>query len=166
LSRRSLDLRRPRAGEWLALAAGILLGASLFLPWFGRGRSGWEALAALDVVLVATALTAVALWILSVTQRAAALPVAFAASAALLGVVALAWVGVRLLLPPEDAADRGPGGFVALVAAAGVGAGGALSMREDPAPRGAEARRLAEEELARVEVLPPPPAGGDGAPGA
>ena len=32
-----MDLRRLRAGEWLAAAAGVALVVSLFLPWYEIG---------------------------------------------------------------------------------------------------------------------------------
>ena len=71
--------RRPGPGELLAGASGILLLLAMFLPWFavdaglrlpgrsdaiivdGRGVDAWEAFGAIDVVLAAGALLAIAL---------------------------------------------------------------------------------------------------------
>ena len=49
-----MDLRRLRAGEWIAGVAGLVLLVALFLPWYGDeagSRTGWQSLGALDVVL-------------------------------------------------------------------------------------------------------------------
>src|SRR5688572_20013404 len=49
---RRMDLRRLRAGEWIAAVSGAAVLASLFLPWYDDGAadlSGWEALGAIDV---------------------------------------------------------------------------------------------------------------------
>lgn len=63
-----MDLRRLRVGEWITAIAGIVLLVSLFLPWMeiadgsGAGHSGWETLAAVDVLLAILGLWALAVW--------------------------------------------------------------------------------------------------------
>ena len=59
-----MDLRRLRAGEWIAGISGLVLLVALFLPWYGDdagSRTGWESLGALDVVLALVALSALAI---------------------------------------------------------------------------------------------------------
>jgi len=120
---------------------------SLFLPWYGTDSdgcpappaecsassvSGWESFAVLDLVLLAAALMAVATLVLALTQRAPAAPVETAALTAIAGVIALAWVALRLLAAPESADGLGVRwGWLGLAATAGVAAGAWLSMRDE-----------------------------------
>ena len=60
-----MDLRRLRAGEWIVALSGVALLGSLFAPWYAGGRTGWEALAANDVILALIAGAAVALWLIT-----------------------------------------------------------------------------------------------------
>jgi hypothetical protein len=75
-----MDFRRLDRGELIAVAGGILLGASLFLPWYRLGNAnavlndchgpnasctGWEALTILRVLLLIAAVAPLILaWII------------------------------------------------------------------------------------------------------
>ena len=85
-----MDLRRLRAGEWLAAAGGVLLLVSLALPWYeadGGDVSGFEAFTVVDILLVLVAAVAIALAVLQATQTTQALPVAFGVLTVTVGVI-------------------------------------------------------------------------------
>ena len=87
-----MDLRRLRAGEWIAGISGLALLVALFLPWYGDdagSRTGWESLGALDVVLAVVALAALAIPVVTAVQRVPALPLAHQSLTALVGLLAL-----------------------------------------------------------------------------
>ena len=129
-----MDLRRLRAGEWITALAGAVLIASLFLPWYGGGSgdlTGWEALAAGDVLLAAIGAFAVAVLVVTAAEATAAVPLAMDCFATLLGLVASVYVLVRLASLPDLADGRDEGLWLALLGAIGVIAGGALAMRDE-----------------------------------
>ena len=165
-----MDLRRLRAGDWLAALSGLVLLVSLLLPWYERGPtaciavvgvkcpeprsfSAFEALTVIDWVLVAIALFALALWAATATQQAAAVPVATSSLLTLLALVALVLGVVRIVDLPDLGRDmsRDWGLLVSLAATAGLFCGAALATRDERQP--AAARK--EVEL----VTPPGPAG-------
>jgi hypothetical protein len=124
-----MDVRRLRAGEWVAGLSGGLLLVSLFLPWYGP--TAWEALAVNDVLLALIAAVAVALPLITATQGVPAVPVAFGAILALAGAVATALVLIRVAWPPDGAGAREPGIWLALAGAVGSAAGGWLTIRDE-----------------------------------
>jgi hypothetical protein len=166
-----VDLRRLRAGEWLAALSGIALLASLFLPWYGPGGpqgffciagygntiarggfacgnvSGWESLTAIDVLLAFVAASGVLLAIVTANQRVPAVPVALSALVALFGAVGFVLVLIRALDLPNWTHEREWGLWLALAGAAGIVAGSVLSMREEIRPG---------EGSVHVETLPAP----------
>ena len=152
-----MSIPPPRAGEWLGLGAGAAVVASLFLPWYAPAVTGWRALRVLDLVLLATALLAAAGWASGARARSPALPMALAALTAALGAVATLATVIRVIDPPAGAGGARPGAALGVAAAAAVVVGAALALREDPPLEGEAARRAAADELARAEVLPPPP---------
>jgi hypothetical protein len=155
-----VSLRWLKPGELIAGAAGVLLLVALFLPWYsiavelgGAGRleariSGWQALSVIDVLLAIAALCGIALLVSQATMRRPGVPVALSVVASVLGIVATLLVLFRLVDAPGPA-DRAIGIWLALLGAAGVGAGGWLSM-------GDERNRGVPEPP--VEVRPAPPA--------
>jgi hypothetical protein len=157
-----MDLRRLRAGEWVAGLSGAGLIATLSLPWYDGEVSAWEALAVLDVLLVSAGVFAISLIVITATQRTVAIPIATAAATALLGVAATLAATFRVLVLPDLAAHRSAGVFLGLAASAGIFAGGLLAMRDERQDGGEEAidatgRRARSREP--VETLPPPVAG-------
>jgi hypothetical protein len=130
-----MDLRRLRAGEWIAAASGAALLVSLFLPWYRAAGSGdataWEALSAVDVVLAAIALAAVSLLGVAATQRVPAVPLALEALITLFGMVASVLVLVRLLALPGAADELAGGIWLGLAGAVGIVVGAGVAMRDE-----------------------------------
>jgi len=146
-----MDVRRLRAGEWIIALSGAALLVSLLLPWYsheGEDRSGFEALAANDVILALIAASAVALFLITATQRVPAVPVALESLLALLGFVATILVLVRTAWPPDQ---REWGLWLALAGAVGIAVGGWIAIRDE---RLSEAGRHTD---ATGRPGPPPP---------
>jgi hypothetical protein len=97
-------------------------------------RSGWESLAAFDVLLALVAATAVALPVITATQRVPAVPIALAAVVTLVGLVGVVLVLIRVLDIPNWAFDREWGLWLALASSVGIVAGGCLAMRAEHWP--------------------------------
>jgi hypothetical protein len=145
-------VRRVRAGEWLAGAAGLLLLVSLFLDWYdGPGSDGPGTV--VTVVLALLALSGPALLAVQATRSSPALPAALSVIVVTCGALATLLVLVKLVLQPGDngAVGLAAGAWIALVAALGLLAAGWRSMGTERNP-GAP--------VPRVEVRPAPPAAG------
>ena len=84
-----------------------------------------------DVILALVAACAISVTVATTVFRVAAVPIALDAIITLFGLVALVLVLIRVLDLPDGAAGREAGLWVALAAAAGVAASGALSMRDE-----------------------------------
>ena len=123
-----MDLRRLRAGEWIVALSGAALFVSLFLPWYGESRTGWQALAVNDAILAVIAAAAIGVLVVTATQRVPAVPVAFEAIVTWLGLVAVVLVLVRVVWP---AGGREWGLWVALASAVSLTAGAWIGMREE-----------------------------------
>jgi FtsH-binding integral membrane protein len=143
-----MGLRRLRSGEWIAALSSAALLASLFAPWYGPdSASGWEALAATDVLLAVVAAAGVLLGIVTATQRVPAVPIALAAVVALFGVVGVVLVVLRIANVPDELSGREWGVWLALAGAAGIVAGASIAMREE---------RWPGDEPVHVETMPAP----------
>jgi hypothetical protein len=164
-----MDLRRLRAGEWIAALSGVLLLVALFVPWYERGPvacialagvkcpnpeqfTGWESFAVIDVVLALVALYALAVWVVTATQPTGAIGIAMDATLALLGIAATVIVGLRLASMPDLGrhVERTVGVYLALAGALGVAVGGWLAMENERGP--------AEPRTQPERVPPPEPA--------
>ena len=134
----------------IAAAGGLVLLVCMFLPWFdgtlsGRGANnvplqtttGWEAFGGVfDIVIVVLAAAPVAIAVARATDSLPPLPFEQGVLVLAAGVLLLIIVGVRLIDPPDAINVAIPGleldpsrklaGFLALVAAAAVAAGGHL----------------------------------------
>jgi hypothetical protein len=149
-----MDFGKLRRGELIAAAGGLLLlitlflvdwysaGASVTLPlgttvsvsgdfgaWDGEGFLGFIA----NLVILAAALLAVGLAVLTVTSRTIALPVAASALTTALGIAAVVMVLMRMVFQPgpNELIDLKFGILLALVAALIVTYGGWQSMKEE-----------------------------------
>jgi hypothetical protein len=173
-----MDLRRLRAGEWTAAVAAVALLVSLFLPWYERDTafciavvgvecpetdyvSGWEALSAIDLFLAAAALSAFALWLVTVTQRTVAVALALNVFVVIGAAVALVLVLVRVLDQPD--LGRGYGlswGIVAAALAAGALLGGSWRAlrdeRRSPPGKSTDVTGRPVPPEPPIEPLPPP----------
>jgi heme A synthase len=149
-----MDLRRLRAGEWLAGVSGLVLLVALFLPWYGDdagSRTGWESLGALDVVLAVVALSALAIPVVTALERVPAVPLAHQSLTTLVGLLAVVLVLIRVLNMPDWAAEREWGLWVALAATLGIASGGLVAMRDERLTRGER-----HTDLTGVPVAAPP----------
>jgi hypothetical protein len=163
-----MDLRRLRAGEWIAAVSGAALIVSLFLPWYSfagvvarddrgvawariRGVStdwtGWDALAVNDVILALVGASAVLLLAVTAWQATAALPLALSGLLTLFGLVAVVLVLVGVVWLPDLADTREAGVWLALAGSLGVLAGAWLAMGDE---------RLPAADRPDVEAMPAP----------
>jgi hypothetical protein len=145
-----MDLRRLRAGEWVAAASGVALLVSLFLPWYEFDicavpaselatsdcptMTGWEALAAIDVLLAFVAASGVLLAIVTAVQRVPAVPIATSALVTISGMFGVLLVLYRLIDIPDGAAGREWAIWLGLAGAAGIVAGAFIAMRDEIRP--------------------------------
>src|SRR5215207_11638714 len=157
-----MDLRRLRAGEWIAGISGLVLLVALFLPWYGDdvgSRTGWQSLGALDVVLGVVALAALAIPVVTAVQRAPAVPLAHESLTVLVGLLALVLVLIRVLNMPDWAAEREWGLWLGLAGTLGIVVGGLTAMRDERLTRGERHTDLTGVPVAaqrEIETLPPP----------
>jgi hypothetical protein len=143
-----MDLRRLRAGEWVAAASGVALLVSLFLPWYGpESRTAWEALTAIDVLLAFVAATGVLLAIATATHAVPAVPIALSALVTFAGIFGVLLVLFRVLDLPDGTSGREWGLWLGLAGAVGIVAGAMIAMREE---------RAIEAASVKVESLPAP----------
>ncbi len=133
-----MDLRRLRAGEWIAGVAGLALLVSLFLPWYevvGTDVNAFEAFAVYDVLLVALAAGGIALTVVTANQRSPAMGIALDGLVSLAALVVFLLLLIRVLNMPGDldaaGAERATFAWVGLLATLGVLVGGFVSMRDE-----------------------------------
>jgi hypothetical protein len=178
----------------MAGACGALLFIVMFLPWYEIGgslppqlretvraigaasgidlnRNAWEAFSVIDLVLLAAVLAAVGLAVLTITQRAVALPVAMSVIVTFLGALAAVLVLYRLINEPGFVLGSGPTAghlpdrviairfwaYVGFALTLGIAVGGFLSMADEGA------RLTAAEAAPEPTTRQAPPPGGTGA---
>jgi hypothetical protein len=143
-----MNLRRLRAGEWMAAVSGVALLVSLFLPWYGPASlTAWESLGAIDVLLAFVAATGVLLAIAAATQPVAAVPIALSALVTFAGLFGVVLVLFRVLDLPGGASGREWALWLGLAGAIGIVAGAITAMREE---------RSTEAAPVKIESLPAP----------
>ena len=162
-----MDLRRLRAGEWIAAVSGASLVVSLFLPWYSVGDgelSAFEAYAAVDLLLLLLGLLGVGLLVVTAVQRTAAVGVASDALLTIVAGVVVAVAVIRALnLPGEleaTGADRAAFLWVGLGAALVVLVGSVVAMRDErlsPPGRHTDATGVPVDAPPAIETLPAPP---------
>lgn len=132
-----MDLRRLRAGEWIAAVCGVGLLVSLWLPWYSAkpdavaSRNAWQSLAALDFLLALIAAAAVALLVITATQSVPAVPIAASVFLSFAGFLGVVLVLIRVLSLPEGADGREWALWLALASAIGIVAGALVAMRDE-----------------------------------
>jgi hypothetical protein len=149
-------LGRLSNGERIAGISAILLFVFMFFHWFGvkvvntsnllpffggggPGKSAWDALDYIPIVLVIAILATLAVAALRLTNAVHRPPIPLNAVVATLGIASVALVLFRIVNPPIFAVGRTltiEGTvqlpiFLALAAAAGIAFGGCLAMREE-----------------------------------
>ena len=172
-----MDLRRLRAGEWIAAVSGAVLVVSLFLPWYSVDRpaarrvggqavdlSAWEVLSIVDVLLFAIGLLAMGLLVLTAIQRTAAVGIAADALLTLAAGVVLLIAAVRVLNLPGDVeavgGTRAAFAWIGLLATFGVVAGTTVAMRDERLSKPGRPTDATGAPVAappQVERLPAPP---------
>lgn len=159
-----MDLRRLRAGEWIAGVSGIALLIALFLPWYRREPStdisAWEAFSVVDVVLAGVALLGIAVFVVIAVQRTAAVGIAVESLVTILAGVGLIVVMVRVLNVPDALeADRTAFVVAGPLATLGVFAGSLIGMRDERLSkpgRPTDATGVPIEAQPEIEVIPSP----------
>jgi hypothetical protein len=157
-----MDLRRLRAGEWIAGISGLVLLVALFLPWYADdagSRTGWQSLGALDVVLAILALSALAIPVVTAFHRVPAVPLAHQTLTTLTSLLVALLVLIRVLNMPDWATGREWGLWVALAATLAVAAGALLAMRDERLARAGRHTDLTGVPVPQpleVETLPAP----------
>jgi hypothetical protein len=149
-----MDLSKLRRGEIIAAVGGIvLLFAMFFLDWYevatdlstpfgdvsvaGGGVRAWESQGftgtIADLVILAAAIAAVGLAVVTATSRTVALPVAASALTAGLGIAAVVMVVLRMLFQPgpNEFVELRFGIWLALISSAVIAYGGWEAMREE-----------------------------------
>ena len=144
-----MDLGKLRRGEVIAALGGLLLLIALFFfDWYSGFKEipvgpastdfgAWDSAGLLgfvaDLVILAAALAAVSLAVLTATSRTVALPVAASALTASLGIAAVGMILLRMIFQPGSNAqiDLKFGILLALIAALIVAYGGWDSMKEE-----------------------------------
>jgi hypothetical protein len=109
-----MDLRRLRAGEWLAVAGAVALAAALFLPW--------DPPIVIAVLLALLAVLALVLGVLQATQDTPATPLGAGVLTVVFGFVGVVLVVIHL---------GGAGAWVALAATVAITAGGWHSISSE-----------------------------------
>ena len=164
-----MDLRRLRAGEWIAAAAGLVLIVSLFLPWYEAGAfevNAWESFGLLDVLLFVSGAVGIGVLMITAAQRTAAVGIATQALAFLVTApiaVATLW---RVLNVPDDLNAVGAGrtafAWIGLLSAIGVAAGTLVAMRDERvsrAGRPTDPTGVPVDAPPEIETVPAPPRG-------
>lgn len=179
-----MDLRRLRIGELVAGAGGALLVIALVVPWYSydvatsfgaapqlNSRNGFDAMALADLVLLALALAALGLVVVTALEKTVAVPIAYATLLCLGSLVGLIFALAHLgSAPPpsqpvpaetsvESSTSAGP--YLTLLAVLAVLSGSLLAMRDErlskrSRPTDGTGRPI--EAAPEVERLAPPPA--------
>jgi hypothetical protein len=142
---RAVDLSRLRRGEWIVgVAAVVLLGSMLLLPWYGLTRisgppgpaffiaysvDGWNGLTGLHWLMLVTILAAFALVFFQATRRAPAIPATFSVLVAWLGVLTALWLVFREFISAPG--DLKIGAIVGLISLCAIAFGGWDSLHEE-----------------------------------
>jgi hypothetical protein len=153
-----MDLKRLSSGEKIAGASALLLFVLMFFDWFGSkddgelrffsiGRSAWEALDYIPLVLVIAIAAALAVATLRLTDSTYKPPVPANAVVAVLGSASALLILFRIVDPPNFGSFEEIWGtvaiegtaqtpiFLALAAATGIALGGYLAWWQEGASR-------------------------------
>ncbi|HEU4703120.1 MAG TPA: hypothetical protein VFS37_11625 [Conexibacter sp.] len=180
----AFDISRLRRGEKIAAVAAVVLFILMFFDWYtvsvsggllgglSVGGSAWQSFGFIDIVLLVTILAAIALAVLTATERSPALPVTLSVIVTALAGLATLLVLYRLIDTPvgdvPDGVDvsRTVWAFLGLVAVAAITYGGYLSMREegssfsdarDQARAAFDSAAPRRDDAGSASAPPPPP---------
>jgi hypothetical protein len=177
-----MDLSKLRRGELIAAVGGIVLLFAMFaLDWYevslstpfgdvsvaGGGVKAWESQGftgtIANLVILAAAVAAVGLAVVTATSRNVALPVAASALTAALGIGAVVMVLLRILFQPgeNEFVELRFGIWLALIASGVIAYGGWEAMKEEGTTFD-DARHQLRTRMSEpgAQAPPPPPAPG------
>jgi len=134
-----MDLRRLRAGEWIAGVAGLVLLVSLFKPWYELAGivevTGFQAFDIYDVLLVGLALAGMSLVVVTANQKSPAMGIALDGLTSIFALVMSILLVIRVLKLPGDldhpTTERMTFLWVGLAATFGVLVGAVVAMRDE-----------------------------------
>jgi hypothetical protein len=129
-----MSFARLRAGELLALAGAVCVIVSLFARNYEAPRGAldaWSTFGVGVVLLLLAVLAAIALSVLTVFERSAALPVAAEVIGIALGFAATIAAIVRAIERPDGATMACVGVWLALAGAVAILVGAWLSLRDE-----------------------------------
>jgi hypothetical protein len=166
-----VELSRLRSGDVIAGLGGVALLAVMFLDWYAAGGSAtfqgqdievslgfnaWQAFSVTDVILALTALSGIALAVLTASRRSPALPVAAGVITSTLGAIATLLVFYRILNQPgpNEFFEVKLGAFLGFLATLAVAVGGYRAMQDEQG----------EEAPMPTDVRPTPAREGTGDP--
>jgi hypothetical protein len=134
--RHLLDGLDRLSGQFGALGPALRQGTSYLRHAGALDVSAWQAFQQIDAVLLLVAVVAIAVGLLSLTERARGAGAVLAA----IGLAAAALVVYRIVqrVAPGEILQPAWGAYLALGCALGVAAGGALTARRDSAPAAPE----------------------------
>jgi hypothetical protein len=174
-----MDLSKLRRGELIAAVGGIVLLFAMFgLDWYevsvstpfgdvavpGGGVKAWESQGftgtIANLVILAAAVAAVGLAVVTATSRNVALPVAASALTAALGIGAVVMVLLRILFQPgeNEFVDLQFGIWLALIASVVIAYGGWEAMKEEGTTFEDARDQLRTRMSEPGAQAPPPPA--------
>lgn len=160
-----MDLRRLRIGELVVAASGVVLLASLFLPWYSITRfpsadaNAWQALAVIDALLFLLVLGALAVIPVTAGPSTPSAAIAYQALLCLGAIVGAILALFRLLSTPEDGLSREIGCYLGTLATLGVFGGCLVAMRDERASspdRITDSTGVPVASAPRVETVPVP----------
>lgn len=130
----TFDLSRLRRGELVVAAGALLLLALMFLcDWYGTAN-GWQAHTVLRWLMLLTILAALALAVLTATQRTVALPITAAVIVSALSALLTVLLAYRVIVNepgPNALVDVQPCAWIGLLASALIAYGAYLSLRDE-----------------------------------
>jgi hypothetical protein len=145
----------PALGRWLAGCGGVLLIASLFMPWSevtGLTRTGWETVSVWDVFVLITGVCGIAAAVTGGQFGFFRRDLSFNGMTDIFGVVLVLLIAWLLLVDFPSGASREVGVYLALAGAAAVASGAGdfrvtswfprLPPSGEPTKLGAERRQL------------------------
>jgi hypothetical protein len=143
-----VELSRLRQGDVIAGLGGVALLAVMFLDWYAAGGSAkfagqdinislgfnaWQAFSITDLILALTAVSGIAMAVLTVSRRSPALPVAASVITSTLGALATLLVFYRILNQPgpNEFIEVKLGAFLGFLSVLAVAVGGYRAMRDE-----------------------------------
>ena len=165
-----MDVNRLRFGEMVAAAGAAVLFLVMFLDWYGPeggpgGASAWQSFTFIDLFLFfLVIIPAIALAVLTVTQRTVALPLSLSVLVTALGALGSLLILYRLVNEPgfevgipDSVIGIKIAAYLGFLSALTIAFGGFMSMRNEGTSFGAAAAGV----QAPMRPAPPP---GPGAP--